>query len=350
MSVWVPPPFASSVLAPVREGETVRVTVTELVGWFGFTRRGARVNAYIREAFEAHGLVCAPALEAAFPGDTLAIHARNAAPTAPPVKELPHPFAATDALVATQSGANRVRTRLDLLERTLAYLVVAKLATLRSAAGTYADPVHRALAQLVTSDHSPGPPLSFGTWLDVARRLSAIAPSSEPRVAVAATALVADTDLMSDLTKVVQFRNKAHHGVSLPLSAYTEVEPTIERVGIDLRRVLRPLLEGELVCVCGTTVGESAAYRYRLRVLHGLSPYFPQRELETDFRMAAGWAYLLFDGHAPLRLAPGIYCAEDAVTEQVTLYFSRTLALRPKQAVRVVAFGAAEERKELLPS
>lgn len=71
--LWVPPAFESSVLGPIRRGEKARITVQELVGWFGFSRRGTRVNEYIREAFEAHGLTCSPDLEKAFPNDTLTI-------------------------------------------------------------------------------------------------------------------------------------------------------------------------------------------------------------------------------------------------------------------------------------
>lgn len=121
-------------------------------------------------------------------------------------------------------------------------------------------------------------------------------------------------------------------------------------VGGALRQALEPLLAAELVSVHRTDVGERDAYRYALRVLHGGNPYFRTRELETSARLTPGWGHLLREGRDPLRLAPGVFCHEDAATEEVGVYFCRTLALDPGQRVSLLALVGGAERKETLPT
>lgn len=357
MTPWVPPAFETSVLGPVRASGNARVTVQELVAWFGFARRGTRVNAYIHEALEAHGLVCTPALEKAFPNDTLTITLRYAPPPPPPpppppvaTPELPHPFVVADKLIASQSEAKRVLSRLDALERACAYIVFAQLAALREPEGDAAAACHTILGPFVSNDTAPGPPISFGTWVELARRLSALRPAAHAAVAQVGATLLDDKALLQGLVEAVQIRNKLHHASNAPQASYTAAEPALVETEKALRSAMSPLFTGELVCVASTEAGETKAYRYRLRVLHGESTSFRVRHTETSHRMTKGWAYLELPGEAPLRLAPGIFCVEDAVTEQVQLFFCRTLALRPKQAVKLAAFVGLAEQKELLPT
>lgn len=351
MSPWVPPAFETSVLGPVRRGEKARVTVQELVEWFGFSRRGTQVNAYIRQAFDAHGLACSPDLEKAFPNDTLTI-AGKGVPAPPPVpvpKALPYPFAVSDRLIATQSETKRVLSRLELIERSCAYLVFVQLAALRRPDGTMPAEALPILGPFVATDTSAGPPISFGTWIELGRRLSALRPAAHGRMARACAAIFGDGDLFHGLVQTVQIRNKLHHGPNVSQSEYAAAEPGLTATGGALRQAMAPVLDGELVMVAGTEVGEATAYRYRLRVLHGESPSFGVRHHETNLRMPAGWAHLVIEGEEPLRMAPGMFGVEDQVTEQVQLYVSRTLALRPKHVVKLVSLTGQPERKELLP-
>ncbi|HRG96214.1 MAG TPA: hypothetical protein PLR99_08205 [Polyangiaceae bacterium] len=351
-TLWVPPAFESSVLGPIRRGEKARVTVQELVEWFGFSRRGTRVNEYIREAFEAHGLTCSPALEKAFPNDTLTIVGKDLPVLVlpPPVaKPLPYPFAVSDRRIATQSEAKRVVSRLNAIELSCAYLVFAQLAALRKPDGDLPTDAQPILAPFVTADASLGPPISFGTWLELGRRLAALRPVGHGSVASACEAAFRDAELSHGLVKAVQVRNKFQHGSNVPQAAYAAAEPDLTATGDALRLAMAPVLEGELVMVAATEVGEAATYRYRLRVLHGESVSFASRHLEANARMPPGWAHLMLEGEAPLRLAPGLFGVEDQVTEQVELYVCRTLALQAKQAVKLASLTGHADRKELLP-
>lgn len=354
MSPWVPPAFEASVLAPVRRGDKAHVTVQDLVSWFGFSRRGTRVNAYIREAFEAHGLTCSPDLEKAFPNDTLTIVGKAlAAPPPPPPppapRAVPYPFAVSDRLIATQSQTKRVLSRLDLIERSCAYLVFVQLAALRTPDGTLPEQALPILGPFVGTDTSAGPPISFGTWVELGRRLSVLRPLGYTDAASACAAVFGEGDLRHGLVEAVQVRNKLHHGTNVSQEEYASAEPGLTATGDALRSAMAPVLEGDLVMVARTEVGETAAYRYHLRVLHGVTTSFGARSLETNARMAPGWAHLLLEGEEPLRLAPGIFGVEDQVTEQVQLYVCRTLALQPKQAVKLVSLTGQADRKELLP-
>ena len=121
-------------------------------------------------------------------------------------------------------------------------------------------------------------------------------------------------------------------------------------VGGALRQALDPLLAAELVSVHRTAVDEREACHYALRVLHGDNAFFRTRELETSARLTPDWGHLLREGHQPLRLAPGVFCHEDEATEEVRVYFSRTLALDPGQRVSLLALVGGAERKETLPT
>ena len=81
----------------------------------------------------------------------------------------------------------------------------------------------------------------------------------------------------------------------------------------------------------------------------GISRHFALRSVETSAKLVTRWAYLDVPGANPLRLAPGVFCQEDAETEEVRLFFARTLALDGGQKLRLLAIQGPRELKERLP-
>lgn len=355
MAHELPDDFARLV-AEVRQGKTPRVVVRDLVGWFGFDRRGAKVNGYIRSVMQQEGVVCAPALEAAFPeGELVFSSVVPMIVQAPPVaipRPLPHPIAVFDAILEAQADvAKRVGTRLDAIERIVAYLVFADLAAVRAAGdGRYSPAVTELLKDVLPASGAAGPPLSFGTWVDYARKLGPFVDQSAVPVRSAAQAFAGVLGGRI-ANEIVPLRNKLKHGSNLPEAWFRDTEPSLEAVDHDLRRALEPLLECELFCVRETRPGEREAYLYDLRVLHGGGSFFRRRSLETSVKLTQGWAYLELPGvgAAPLRLAPGIACVEDQANEQVRLFFSRTLALAEGDRLVLQAVLGVDDLKERVP-
>lgn len=354
----MPDEFAR-VIAAVRGGQPQRVAVRDLVRWFGFERRGAKVNRYIRAVMAQEGVCSAPELEAAFLDGDLVFTPVGPVPpgfvppppSPPPSsspRELPHPFAVfRQAISAQHSVSRRVGTRLDAIERLVAYLVFAELAWLREAgAGSYSVGVRTSLREVLPDGDDVGQPLSFGTWVECARKLAGLLPAGSPiQRAAAAFGLLAPR--VSN--EVVPLRNKSKHAGILPEGWYREAEPPIEAVEKELERALEPLLDLDLFSVSRTHPGDREAYRYDVRVLRGISRHFPLLPRETSAKLAPSWAYLDVPGESPLRLAPGVFCQEDAETEEVRLFFARTLALDGGQKLRLLAIQGPDEIKERLP-
>lgn len=350
------PDELARVVAEVRLGKTPRVAVRDLVRWFGFDRRGAKVNNYIRSVMQQEGVRCSPALDAAYPEEELVFS--SVAPivvVAPPpvsarVRERPHPIAVFSSIIAAQADlGNRLGTRLDAIERLVAYLFFAELASIRAAAGgTYPTPVEQLLEPVLPEDDGAGPPLSFGAWVELARKLVPLVPPTPEPVQLAARAFASDLGARV-ASQVVPRRNKVKHGSNAAEEWFRETEPILEAIGSELLEALHPLLECELVSVSDTQPGEREAYLYEVRVLHGAGPFFPRRAFETSAKLTRGWAHLLVSDGPPLRLAPGIAAYEDKANEQVRLFFARSLALRPGDRVVLQAVVGLDERKERLP-
>lgn len=352
----MPDEFAR-VVAAVRGGQPQRVAVRDLVRWFGFERRGAKVNRYIRAVMTQEGVCSTPELEAAFPdgdlvfgpvGPVVQVAPPSPRPPPSPPRELPHPFAVfRQAISAQHSVSRRVGTRLDAIERLVAYLVFAELAWLREAgAGVYPVGVRSSLREVLPDGGDVGQPLSFGTWVDCARKLAGLVPAGSP-VQRAAAAFGPLAPRVSN--EIVSLRNKSKHAGILPEGWYREAEPPIEAVEKELERALGPLLDLDLFSVSRTHPGDREAYRYDVRVLHGISRHFPLQSRETSAKLVPSWAYLDVPGTSPLRLAPGVFCQEDAETEEVHLFFARTLALDSGQKLSLQAIQGPNETKQLLP-
>jgi hypothetical protein len=255
VSNWVPESFTRLVDA-TRRGERPRVSVSELVGWFGFTRRGAQVNGYVRDAMRDAGVVCEPPFEKAFHDDELTFTTVTpivivAPPPTPPARELPHPVALFDAVIAAQSGVtSRVSTRLDAIERLVALLVFALIALQRNAPGTSgAEELRRVIDKHLPKDGAIGAPVSFGTWVDLARRLSALRLDPDDPIAEAARRVFSPAPRGEALgevlsSKVVRARNHHHHASNLPASAWQEADAMLVEVGGALRQALAPLPGG----------------------------------------------------------------------------------------------------------
>lgn len=361
MSNWVPESFARLVDA-TRRGERPRVSVSELVGWFGFTRRGVQVNGYVRDAMRDAGVLCEPPFEKAFHDDELTFTTVTpivilAPPPTAPARELPHPVALFDAVITAQSNVTRrVSTRLEAIERLVALLVFALIALRRNAPGTRGvEELRQIIDKHLPKAGATGAPVSFGSWVDLARRLSALRLDPDDPIAEAARRVFSPTpggEALGEVlsSTVVRARNHLHHASIVPASVWHEADAMLVEIASALRQALAPLFAAEMVSVHRTTVREREASRYALRVLHGDGPYFRTRELETSALLTSRWAYLLREGHQPLRLAPGVFCLEDEATEAVSVYLCRTLALDPGQRVSLLALVGGAERKETLPT
>lgn len=353
---WVPRSF-SDVVSEVHRGQQPRVRVRDLVVWFGFQRRGSVVNGYIREAMRVAGVTCSPALDSALHDEELVFTSLQPivvlAPVPAPLRLPPHPIAIFDSIIAAQADlSRRVATRLDAIERAIAFLVFAQLATLRSAEG-YPDAVRQQLSELLPTGAGAGPAVSFGTWVNLARHLASRTTQSDPLLDVSRDLFARQSGTKSlGVTlesEVVPQRNLFRHASNVSDNSWKEADLTLGKVYADLKRALVPLIDSELVCVHSTEVSHKHAYRYALRTLHGSDSFFPTRTLDTNDKLTTGWAYLLRPNTTPLRLAPGIFCEEDSATEQVKLFFSRSLALDAGQRISLLSVVGGTERKEALP-
>jgi hypothetical protein len=348
----------SRVVSEVRQGRTPRVALRMLLGWFGFDRRGTRVNRYLRDVMAQESVRCAPDVEAVEPEGELTFSSVQTivvvAPTPPaPRHAAPYPIAHLEASIAARADtAKRVTAKAALVELTIAYLAYAQMATLRAARGGLSA-LRRVLDGQLAHGGREGPPLSFGTWVDVTRRLAEVLDGDGP-VHRASAAMVRGTRNAVPLGAriadiVVSRRNKIAHTPNLSDAWYREAEASFDRVSNELRDALEPLLACDLILVHDTNVGRREAYRFDVRVLHGVSNFFPLRSIETSARLAKQWASLVLPDGEVLGLAPGIYCIEDGATGRVDLYYARTLALEPGHTVRVQAIDGDATRSVPLP-
>lgn len=355
----VPPSFWSIVQA-VERGENPRATAREIARWFGFDRRGSEVNRIVLQAMSNLGLRSSPPFDLARVDESITfspvtpIVVTLSAPPAPPEasREAPHPRALFAARIAAQTDlVRRVHLRIDALERFTVYLVSALLAVARSEnGGQTPDALLRIAARYLPRGEQPGAPVSFGSWVELAQQLAALCAGANDLIAASARGLFAPAApgaLLRD--RVVSARNEVHHASGIGAGRYREIETMLREVDAGLEETSRPLLDAELVCVHRTEPGETHAYRYTLRVLHGTSKIFLSRQLDTDAKLRPGWAHLLRDGLPPLRLAPLVFCLEDESTGEVETFFARSLALEPGQPVKLLALTGTQERTERMP-
>ncbi|MEZ4410293.1 MAG: hypothetical protein R3A52_28010 [Polyangiales bacterium] len=193
-----------------------------------------------------------------------------------------YPVAVFDAIVSGQTEViMRARSRLDAVERLVAYLTFALIAIGRKDG----DALRVALRPALPDARASSPPVSFGAWVELARRLSR---EGDDPVAAAAREVFSDGSLSASLARVVEARNKLAHGSNLPESEWRSHESLLIDVAEPLRARLTPLLDADLACVRSTAVEEREAYRYTLRDLRGSGPYFAAREVETSHKLARG--------------------------------------------------------------
>ncbi len=357
MPPWVPREFLALV-HDIQQGKPASVTVRELVRWFGFPRRGSQVNAYILDAMRAHGITCTPAFDLVFADDLVTFSSLSpprpppppAAPVPPaPPRDAPAPIAELQRLVSTQTNtARRVNSRIDLIERIVVYLTTSMLCTLREQnGGERTDPLREVLRPLVPDDAGPAQALSFGAWVDLARRLAAMGQSSAHPVLRAGAACRAGKSgpLATVEREVVPLRNRFRHGTNLPEPAYREVEPLLETATGALLEAARPLLDLDLIYAEELEALSKGSFRHRLRVLHGHGAAFEAREVVLNEALRKGWAYLLVPGYPALRLAPGVWCEPDQATEEISVYLCRSLALEEGQMVSVTSLRGQHQKK-----
>ncbi len=332
------------------------MVVRDLLRWFSFERRGAKVNAYILGVLQQEGLTCSPALDAAYPDGELTFASVVPLVVVAPAprastRDQPYPIAVFSSIAAAQSDLrNRVVTRLDALERLVAYLVFAELASIRAGAGnTYRAPVTVLLRPLLpTHDAAAAAPLSFGKWVELARKLAPLVPETHDSIHQSALAFAGEVGSRV-ATIAVPRRNKLAHGSNADEEWFSETESILEHLGDDLREALAPLLDCELVSTSKVRPGERENYLYELRVLHGTDTFFRRRSLETSVKLTPGWAHLVTPDGSFLRLSPGIAAFEDKANEQVRLFLARSLALDAGAWIKLQAILGGEQRNERLP-
>lgn len=355
---WTPALFRALIDA-VRRGESPSATTRDLTRWFGFDRRGVQVDRLVLQAMSEHGIRSAPPFDLAGFEEILTFSSVSplvvVAPPPPPVPSgsAQHPWALFAARIAAQTDlGRRVTLRVDALERLSIFLVSVLVAIARgSPGGQTLEAVRRLSARYLPRAEQPGAPVSFGAWVDLAQQIAPlVATSNDPLAAVLCVLFTTGMPGALLRDRVVPVRNEIHHASGVGADRYREIEAMLQDTAAALVAALRPLLDAELVCVHRTEPGEDHVYRYALRVLHGASRAFLARDLETDAKLRPGWAHLLREGSAPLRLAPGVFCVEDEATSEVEVYFARTFALDPRQPQKLLALAGTRERTELLPA
>jgi hypothetical protein len=358
---WVPPEF-QALVEDVKQGSRRTATVRDLVRWFGFERRGSKVNDYILGAMRAHGVTCTPAFDLVFADDRLTFSPlfppSTPAPPPPAPAPPPPPAAPRDAaapiaelarLVSTQTNtARRVNTRIDLVERIVVYLTTAMLCALREEdGGEHEGAVRKLLAPFLPGDERPAQPLSFGNWVSLARGLASASGGSTHPVLRAGAACGAGKSgpLVAVEREVVPLRNRFRHGTNLPEAAYREVEPLLETLTEALQQAARPLLDLDLVCLEDLEALSKDTFLHHLRVLQGHGSSFEVREVTLNEALRKGWAYLLVPGRPALRLAPGVWCEIDQATEEITVFLCRSLALEEGHTLSVTSLRGQHQKK-----
>jgi type I restriction enzyme R subunit len=265
------------------------------------------------------------------------------------VGEYPYPIAFVDALVRSQaSGAERVRTRLAGIESALTLLVAGELGLLLRARGK----LDQDIKDIVAVDL--GKPVAMGTWLEFARRLAALLPSSENHpVARAARALVTPDGKPSALalelqTEAVAFRNKIVHPKS-PLrdEAIAARELHMNELWARFKVALAPLTELRLVSlerIIDFGDGEGA-FRYSLRDHQGDRETFPLAEVTLEARLKKEWCYFQHDKTEPLLLWPIVSCHFVEEANRYEICLARALAFEQGSKVEALAVPSGASRK-----
>lgn len=327
------------------------------------------MTTYIVDAMQESGVSCEPHFEVAFADGEIEIFSRvqpaqapvsvqarqpvsqvNAVGPAAPVQALPAPVAELARLAAVQADtARRVNTRIDLVERLVAYLALATICALREEQGE--EGLREALRAFLPTGKEASQPLTFGAWVTIARSLAGMCSSNSHPVFQAAKACVEEKSgpLQVVNRMVVPLRNKIKHGSNLPESSYREVEPELEAITRELLAAMHPLLELDPVCVDELEALPRGVFSCRFRVLRGQGSSFEVRQETLPWALIKGWAYLLIPERAPLRLAPGIWCEIDRATEEVNLFLCRSIALKEGEAVSIVSLRGQQHRKIRMP-
>ena len=259
---------------------------------------------------------------------------------------LPFPIAVFDSLVASQdSGALRVVTRIDGIERALAFLAACEIAWLREANGG-----HLPQAALEVFGGDLGKPISMGTWLTYAIKLAKLMPiDSDDPIVRAARSLVDDRNKPSKLareleTDVVPQRNVFSHGVKTSEQQVMQHEAPMHAAWRRLKEGLAPLREVRLVSRATLLDFEDdGTARYRVRVHMGEKTMFPIEELEVTGKLIEHWCYILRPDHTPLCLSPSVSVRYSDTSGQHEMFFSRALSF--EKGKRVEAMGVASSTK-----
>jgi type I restriction enzyme R subunit len=260
-------------------------------------------------------------------------------------KQMPYPIAVFDTLIGSQDTPFlRVKTRIDAIERALAFVVGIEIALLRESGGGTLGTKARAVF-----GKDLGKPISMGTWLEYAWRLAALLPdASEAPEVRAVHAFVDDLGKPSELTKhlqteIVPYRNTYTHGVTATEEQVAEREPAVHESWKRVKDALAPLADVTVVSYAKIIEArQSGVHRYSVRVHRGDSSIFVLDERDVAGAMEKEWCYLVRDGRAPLLLAPVMFCrAEKDWTREI--FVARTLQIEPGS--KVDAMGLVTDHK-----
>jgi hypothetical protein len=244
-----------------------------------------------------------------------------------PQRPLPYPIAVFDSLVASQdSGALRVKTRVDGIERAVAFATACAYAWLRDRGGEAAAKADALLRNGAARN------VAVGTWVELAWQWAALLPRDDDDPVIAAVlAFVNEKGKPSALTlrlqqSVVPYRNKYSHGVVPNEEAVLKFEAPMTEAWRQLLGALGPLRNVRLVSrakIVETLDGGRVEYQTREHA--GPEHLFPLGRAVVTGKLDEGWTYLLRGEAAPLSLAPFLWCGLVPEAGQRDLFLTRAI-------------------------
>ena len=266
-------------------------------------------------------------------------------------RPLPYPIVVFDSLVASQdSGALRVKTRVDGIERAVAFAACCTYAWLRERGGEAAAKASGLLAKAGARN------VAVGTWVELAWRLAALLPRGEADpVVVAALMFVNEKGKPSALTlqlqqTVVPYRNKYSHGVVPNEETVLKFEAPMTEVWRRLLEALTPLRDARLVSrakIVDTLDGGKVEYETREH--SGPEHLFRLGRTVVTGKLQDGWTYLLRGEAAPLSLAPFLWCGLAPESGQRDLFLTRAIGLEPGAKGEFMAISSDATVKVKVP-
>ncbi len=263
-----------------------------------------------------------------------------------PSAEMPFPIAVFDSLVASQTtGSLRVVTRIDGIERAIAFTASCALAWLIDDNGGSPSP-----EVLKVFGDDLGKPISMGTWLRYAVALAKLLPKdSDDPVVLAARCFVDDRNKPSKIAReleadVVPQRNVFGHGVKASEQQVIVHEKPMNDAWKRLLVGLKPLRSVRMVSRDKMLdAHDDGTYSYQVRLHMGDAERFRVEDVRVTNKLAEPWAYLVRPDESALSLRPAVFLHYVPETGKHEVFLARTLGF--ESGTKIDAMGLISTSK-----